>query len=85
MRLVLFGIMVSIALVFSASAQTLCPDGSYVSSGPCLLCPDGGYVGGGGQTEGSTGLEKRAGTVDPGRFIEVDGQEPTGLILEQHG
>jgi hypothetical protein len=30
-----------------ASAQTLCPDGSYVGRGPCQLCPDGRYVGGG--------------------------------------
>jgi hypothetical protein len=48
MRLVLLGVLSSIVLVFSASAQTLCPDGSYVSKGPCQLCPDGGYVGGGG-------------------------------------
>ena len=31
----------------TASAQVLCPDGSYVDNGPCRLCPDGSYVGAG--------------------------------------
>lgn len=34
-------------MVFAQSF--LCPNGSYVSSGPCTLCPDGSYVGGGAQ------------------------------------
>lgn len=27
-----------------AGGQTLCPDGTYVSEGPCTRCPDGTYV-----------------------------------------
>ena len=30
-----------------AVGQFMCPDGSYVSRGPCTLCPNGRYVGGG--------------------------------------
>jgi hypothetical protein len=44
---ILATILVSIATVSLASAQTLCPDGSYVSNGPCQLCPDGSYIAGG--------------------------------------
>ena len=43
------GSIMVFALTLSASAlaQTyMCPDGSYVSRGPCTLCPDGHYVGG---------------------------------------
>ncbi len=32
------------AVPLAASGQALCPDGSYVSQGPCRLCPDGTYV-----------------------------------------
>jgi hypothetical protein len=33
-----------------AFAQSfMCPNGGYVSRGPCTLCPDGNYVGGGAQ------------------------------------
>jgi len=34
-----------------ASAPRMCPDGSYVSRGPCTMCPDGRYVGGGAQCQ----------------------------------
>ncbi len=33
-----------IAFPTTALGQVLCPDGSYVSQGPCILCPDGSYV-----------------------------------------
>ena len=33
-------------LAAPAASQTLCPDGSYVSQGPCQLCPDGSYISG---------------------------------------
>lgn len=34
-----------------ALAQYLCPDGNYVSRGPCTICPNGKYVGGGAQCQ----------------------------------
>lgn len=34
-----------------AQAQYMCPNGSYVSQGPCTLCPDGRYVGGGARCQ----------------------------------
>lgn len=38
-----------LSFLLSAPAHAfLCPDGTYVSRGPCTLCPDGTYVGGGG-------------------------------------
>ena len=46
----------SVALLFVgfssvAQASYMCPDGSYVSQGPCTLCPNGRYVGGGAQCQ----------------------------------
>jgi hypothetical protein len=38
----------SVAPVGPAFGQAICPDGSYVSNGPCRICPDGSYVGGSG-------------------------------------
>lgn len=34
-----------------AQASYMCPDGSYVSEGPCTMCPNGRYVGGGAQCQ----------------------------------
>lgn len=34
-----------------AQSPYMCPDGSYVSRGPCIMCPDGRYVGGGVQCQ----------------------------------
>ena len=37
---------------FSAvQASQMCPDGSYVSQGPCTMYPNGRYVGGGAQCQ----------------------------------
>lgn len=38
-----------LAIVFSnlSFGQTMCPNGQFVSSGPCTMCADGTYVGGG--------------------------------------
>ena len=31
----------------SASAQFMCPNGSFVLHGPCVMCPNGSFVGAG--------------------------------------
>jgi hypothetical protein len=43
-RIVVFGFALMAAPVVGASGSYLCPDGTYVSRGPCRLCPDGSYV-----------------------------------------
>lgn len=35
----------------AASAQVMCPNGSFVSRGPCVMCADGSFVGGGGRCQ----------------------------------
>jgi hypothetical protein len=44
---VLFCLVVVLITVRGVQAQYVCPDGSYVASGPCTLCPNGRYIGGG--------------------------------------
>ena len=44
-------ILFSFGFSSAAQAQYICPDGSYVSQGPCTICPNGRYVGGGAQCE----------------------------------
>ena len=48
------------------SAQVLCPNGSYVSPGPCVLCPDGSFIGGGGKCQ----------LAPNGRFVPETRQGP---------
>ena len=44
--------ILTLGLPLSVSAQTfMCPDGNYVSKGPCTLCPNGKYVGSGAQCQ----------------------------------
>ena len=43
-RNVAFAFAVLAAPIAGASDSYLCPDGTYVSRGPCRLCPDGSYV-----------------------------------------
>ena len=41
-------LIVGIAFIpIPAAFAYMCPDGSYVSKGPCNICPDGSYIGGG--------------------------------------
>jgi len=56
------GLILAFCLPSIALAQTLCPDGNYVSKGPCVLCPNGKYVGNGAQcqlTPGGTYVERK--------------------------
>lgn len=46
MKVLAFSIA-TLSIVASVQAQTLCPNGQFVSSPPCTLCPDGSFVGGG--------------------------------------
>ena len=39
-----FGLVMVALSALPSTAQVLCPDGSYVSMGPCRLCRDGSYV-----------------------------------------
>ena len=41
----------SLLTATASVAQVLCPDGSFVSRGPCVLCPDGSFIGGGGRCQ----------------------------------
>jgi hypothetical protein len=45
--LVLFCLVVVLITARGGHAQYLCPDGSFVASGPGTLCPNGRYIGGG--------------------------------------
>ena len=45
-RILYFG-FIAVLSVAAQAAPFLCPNGKYVSSGPCNLCPGGSYVGGG--------------------------------------
>ena len=47
------GIGVAFTLSPVAQAGLLCPNGAYVSRGPCTLCPDGRYVGAGSLCSGA--------------------------------
>src|SRR5664280_49690 len=40
-----------VCLPTMVQAAYMCPDGSYVSNGPCTSCPDGSYIGGGAMCE----------------------------------
>jgi hypothetical protein len=52
LRTMLLGVAVLIVVFPSASqAWYMCPDGSYVSEGPCTVCPDGSYVGSGARCQ----------------------------------
>jgi hypothetical protein len=63
-----------------SNAQTMCPDGSFVSEGPCTHCPDGTFVGGGARCQmapdGSFVPETRGGpTMAPdGSFVPDRGR-----------
>lgn len=49
-KLILAAISLTV-VTLPVRAQVMCPDGSYVSKGPCNLCPNGKYVGGGAQCQ----------------------------------
>jgi uncharacterized membrane protein len=42
------GVLLVTSFATSWTAQTLCPDGSFVGSGLCQISPDGSFVGGEG-------------------------------------
>ena len=46
MKKLLIILFISLGLIGSANASTLCPNGTYVSGNICTLCPNGQYVGG---------------------------------------
>lgn len=47
----LLAISVGMLTSQAALAQVMCPDGSFVSKGPCVICPDGTFIGGGGRCQ----------------------------------
>ena len=47
----LTGLLFAVAMSSVVQAQAMCPDGSYVSKGPCSMCPNGKYVGNGAQCQ----------------------------------
>lgn len=59
-----------LALVAFAStatySQVMCPDGSFVSRGPCTMCPNGSFVGGGAGCQ----------LAPNGQFVAQDRQNP---------
>ena len=46
MKKVLISLALGCFLYSNLTAQTLCPDGTYVSGNECNMAPDGSYVGG---------------------------------------
>jgi len=38
--------VVALFTASAASAQVMCPDGSFISRGPCVMCHDGSFVAG---------------------------------------
>lgn len=57
---------VAISTASTASAQVMCPDGSFVSRGPCVMCPDGSFIGGGARCQ----------MAPNGRFVPETRQGP---------
>jgi hypothetical protein len=54
MKYISWSSVVSVIAIFiasTASAQVMCPNGSFVSRGPCVMCPDGSFIGGGGNCQ----------------------------------
>lgn len=63
-------------VVFSAAnSQVMCPDGSFVSSGPCTMCPNGSFVGGGASCQ----------LAPNGQFVAQDPRNPKPAQLAPDG
>jgi len=59
-------LLVGLFIPTGVQCQVLCPDGSFVSRGPCTLCPNGSFVGGGGGCQLATN----------GQFVAQDRRNP---------
>jgi len=58
---------VALTMIPAAHAGLLCPNGAYVSRGPCTLCPDGRYVGAGSLC---SGIAPSGYSVSGGRTVQ---------------
>ncbi len=69
------GLFVGFVVSTTAYSQVMCPNGSFVSRGPCTMCPDGSFVGGGASCQ----------LAPNGQFVAQDPRNPRPAKMAPDG